>query len=452
MIRQTKIGVQGVALLVGQVAEPLAGSWLPVLIMGDTIKDIRAKFRKLDMFEGNDFRRWQKKMHFLLTMMKVVYVLSTPMSEFVEDETLEHRRKGCKRDKDDYICHGHILNEYASSKNFLVSNFNNYKMVDSRAICGGFLSFLQNMVFPRTHLPGTRAKNKGRPLHDETERGDIPSLLVYNICFTGDSYDDVLPLLCELIVYQLQLLLEVYIGAFASRWPSSCYIRAFASRWPSPWYIRTFASHWPSPWYIGALLSGQLYTLCKARGSLPSKFDCDYVYVLGHCYYHILAAGLNGYMVTVTNLKSPSDKWRCGAAPITVGFHLFICISLTIMVVDLGPGTTTVGKSVVHPVTIDLRGKVCELLRQNATRFLMDDVYRNLDPLQFEGPGVDSKAVSLCVEDLDYMGHIKELNNYLDKVRTIVKPGCSQDVLKAALSAMASVTDIQSVMTSQHIE
>ncbi|GJW97949.1 hypothetical protein Tco_0179757 [Tanacetum coccineum] len=90
--------------------------------------------RKLDMFEGNDFRRWQKKMHFLRTMIKFVNVLSTHMPEFVEDETLEHRRKRCKRDKDDYIWRGHILNEYASSKKFLVSNFNNYKMVDSRSV------------------------------------------------------------------------------------------------------------------------------------------------------------------------------------------------------------------------------------------------------------------------------------------------------------------------------
>lgn len=34
------------------------------------------------------------------------------------------------------------------------------------------------------------------------------------------------------------------------------------------------------------------------------------------------------------------------------------------------------------------------------------------------------------------------------QVRTIVKPGCSQDVLKAALSAMSSVTEILSVMAS----
>nr|GEV07111.1 putative zinc finger, CCHC-type [Tanacetum cinerariifolium] len=51
-----------------------------------------AKFRKLYKFEGNDFRRWQKKMHFLLNMLKVSYVLSTPMPEFVENETLEQIR------------------------------------------------------------------------------------------------------------------------------------------------------------------------------------------------------------------------------------------------------------------------------------------------------------------------------------------------------------------------
>ncbi|GJR62275.1 hypothetical protein Tco_1504437 [Tanacetum coccineum] len=101
-------------------------------------------------------------MHFLLTTLKVVYVLSTPMPEFVEDEPLEQTRKRCKWENDNYIYRRHILNgisdalfdvyqnvgsekelqdqleskymvEDASSKKFLVSNFNNYKMVDSRA-------------------------------------------------------------------------------------------------------------------------------------------------------------------------------------------------------------------------------------------------------------------------------------------------------------------------------
>uniref|UniRef100_A0A5B7B7M3 Pyrophosphate--fructose 6-phosphate 1-phosphotransferase subunit alpha n=1 Tax=Davidia involucrata TaxID=16924 RepID=A0A5B7B7M3_DAVIN len=180
----------------------------------------------------------------------------------------------------------------------------------------------------------------------------------------------------------------------------------------------------------------------QARGSLPSKFDCDYAYVLGHICYHILVAGLNGYMATVTNLKNPVNKWRCGAAPITA--------MMTVKRYGRGPGasSTSIGKPALHPATVDLKGKAYELLRQNATKFLMDDLYRNPGPLQFDGPGADAKAVTLCVEDQDYMGRIKKLQEYLDKVRTIVKPGCSQDILKAALSSMASVTDILSLMSS----
>nr|GEW72418.1 hypothetical protein [Tanacetum cinerariifolium] len=39
------------------------------------------KFTKLEKFKGVDFKRWQKKMHFLLFSMSVVYVLTTSMPE-----------------------------------------------------------------------------------------------------------------------------------------------------------------------------------------------------------------------------------------------------------------------------------------------------------------------------------------------------------------------------------
>ncbi|KAL3734461.1 hypothetical protein ACJRO7_023763 [Eucalyptus globulus] len=178
----------------------------------------------------------------------------------------------------------------------------------------------------------------------------------------------------------------------------------------------------------------------QARGSLPSKFDCDYAYVLGHICYHILAAGLNGYMATVTNLKNPQNKWRCGAAPITA--------MMTVKRWAQNPNSSFIGKPAIHPATVDLKGKAYELLQQNAVKFLLDDLYRNPGPLQFDGPGADAKPVTLCVEDQDYMGRIKLLQEYLDKVRTIVKPGCSQEVLKAALSSMASVTEVLSVLSA----
>ncbi|GKB92753.1 zinc finger, CCHC-type containing protein [Tanacetum coccineum] len=113
-------------------------------MVGSTVKEMTTNFGKLDMFERHDFRRWQKKMHFLLTTLKVVYVLTTPMPELLEDDTVKAIRRRAKWENDDYIYRGHILNkskymaEDAFSKKFLVSNFNNYKMVDSRPVMEQF--------------------------------------------------------------------------------------------------------------------------------------------------------------------------------------------------------------------------------------------------------------------------------------------------------------------------
>ncbi|GKE75474.1 hypothetical protein Tco_1537515, partial [Tanacetum coccineum] len=59
--------------------------------------------------------RSQKKMHFLLMMLKVVYALTTPMPELVEDATVEAIRIRAKWENDDYICRGHILNGMSDS-------------------------------------------------------------------------------------------------------------------------------------------------------------------------------------------------------------------------------------------------------------------------------------------------------------------------------------------------
>ncbi|CAM8996554.1 unnamed protein product [Rhodiola kirilowii] len=132
-----------------------------------SVREMTANFRKLEKFEGVNFRRWQRKMHFLLTNLKVVHVLSSPIPEAGEDAPIDAIRKRSKWENDDYICRGHILNgmsdplfdlyqnaesakelwdaleakymqEDASSKKFLVSNFNSYKMVDARPVMEQF--------------------------------------------------------------------------------------------------------------------------------------------------------------------------------------------------------------------------------------------------------------------------------------------------------------------------
>ncbi|GJS65124.1 hypothetical protein Tco_0679688 [Tanacetum coccineum] len=65
---------------------------------------------KLDRFDGGSFKRWQKKMQFLLATLKVAYVLTKPYPKESEDETLTASREHLKFENDDFICRRHILN------------------------------------------------------------------------------------------------------------------------------------------------------------------------------------------------------------------------------------------------------------------------------------------------------------------------------------------------------
>jgi pyrophosphate--fructose-6-phosphate 1-phosphotransferase len=178
----------------------------------------------------------------------------------------------------------------------------------------------------------------------------------------------------------------------------------------------------------------------QARGSLPSNFDCNYAYTLGQTAYYLAQAGLTGYLATVANLKQDVSEWRCGGAPLTAMMSVKRWLR--------GPGVSQIGKPALHRAKVDLKGKPYELLSQNASTWMMDDLYRNPGPIQFAGPGADLITATLAAEDNDYIGKVQELYAYLDKVKEIVKPGCPGEVLKAALCSMASVTEILNVMSA----
>nr|GEW96148.1 hypothetical protein [Tanacetum cinerariifolium] len=73
------------------------------------MKHMDSNFAKLEKFEGVDFKRWQKKMHFLLSSMSLVYVLTTPIPDDGDDGTVDQLMKRAKWDNDDYVCRGLIL-------------------------------------------------------------------------------------------------------------------------------------------------------------------------------------------------------------------------------------------------------------------------------------------------------------------------------------------------------
>ena len=74
---------------------------------------VNQEFVKLDRFDGTNFVRWKDKMMFLLTALKISYVLDPNLAEIptptAEDsDELKVSRK--KREEDELLCRGHILN------------------------------------------------------------------------------------------------------------------------------------------------------------------------------------------------------------------------------------------------------------------------------------------------------------------------------------------------------
>ena len=52
-------------------------------------RELTTNIVKLERFDGGNFRRWQKKIHFLLTTLQVAYVLTSDPPQEHNNETVE---------------------------------------------------------------------------------------------------------------------------------------------------------------------------------------------------------------------------------------------------------------------------------------------------------------------------------------------------------------------------
>ena len=132
----------------------------------NTIKLLNQDFVRLDRFDGTNFTRWQDKMKFMLTALKIFYVLDPnlqPIPDPTDDDTDEIKAEQKKRNEDEVMCRGHILNalsdrlydlytvelsakaiwnalefkyhaEEEGTKKFLISKYFDYKFVDGKPI------------------------------------------------------------------------------------------------------------------------------------------------------------------------------------------------------------------------------------------------------------------------------------------------------------------------------
>ena len=74
---------------------------------GETIKMMNQDLVRLDRFDGTNFTRWQDKVSFLLTTLKISYILEStlePLPATTDKDTDEVKAQRKKREDDNLLC------------------------------------------------------------------------------------------------------------------------------------------------------------------------------------------------------------------------------------------------------------------------------------------------------------------------------------------------------------
>ena len=96
------------------------------------LKMLNHELVKLDRFDGTNFNRWKDKMKFLLTALKLFYVLDPNLMPFPttsDENTDEIKAQRKKREEDELICRGHILNTLLNCLNDLYTSMKSPKEI-----------------------------------------------------------------------------------------------------------------------------------------------------------------------------------------------------------------------------------------------------------------------------------------------------------------------------------
>ncbi len=109
----------------------------------------------------------------------------------------------------------------------------------------------------------------------------------------------------------------------------------------------------------------------EGRAGLPTNFDANYCYALGHAAALLVAHGLTSYMAFVGPLTKPPLNWNVGGVPLTPQLEMFE---------RKGKMKPAIAKAYV-----DLKGKPYQTLQKNAGEWALKDDYQYPGPIQFFG-------------------------------------------------------------------
>ncbi len=135
--------------------------------------------------------------------------------------------------------------------------------------------------------------------------------------------------------------------------------------------------------YMGKFMAQAHFCGYEGRSCLPSNFDAQYCYALGHVAALLVNAGATGYMSCVRNLISPVEEWQISGSNLA-----------GMMTLEKRHGKE---KPVIAKALVDLKGPSFALFSAQRQQWALGDDYCCPGPIQFFGPAALTEAIPITL-------------------------------------------------------
>jgi pyrophosphate--fructose-6-phosphate 1-phosphotransferase len=122
----------------------------------------------------------------------------------------------------------------------------------------------------------------------------------------------------------------------------------------------------------------------EGRAGLPTNFDANYCYTLGHTAALLIAQGFTAYMAFVEHLSKPASEWSIGGLPLASQLILH--------------AKNAQKKPVIVKAYVDLKGTPYHRLKKHADKWALEDDYQCPGPTQFFGELALTDSVPLILQ------------------------------------------------------
>ncbi|MFA5447267.1 MAG: diphosphate--fructose-6-phosphate 1-phosphotransferase [Sphaerochaeta sp.] len=138
--------------------------------------------------------------------------------------------------------------------------------------------------------------------------------------------------------------------------------------------------------YTGKFSSMTHFFGYEGRCAFPSNFDSDYCYSLGYNAFMLIAAGLTGYISSVSALTKEAAKWKAGGIPITMMMNM-----------EVRHGEN---KPVIEKAMVDLEGEPFKYFAKQRDLWARTTSFVYPGAIQYFGPAevADRTTVTLALE------------------------------------------------------